>query len=84
MLKMRMKKGNFKAEGWVDLLFENCPKCDRANLRYPVSWKNGASCPSCKSNLVGIMLFDVKHHRKHYHQQIEGSLIHQQIEGSLI
>lgn len=74
MWRIKFINQAFRNEGVCDLYNENCPKCEKADLKYPMKWR-GACCPDCGVAMPGKMLYDHQYTRKHYHFQLEYSAI---------
>lgn len=68
MWKMKFKTEDFKMEGIVPVIIEDCPnpKCASENLRYPTSY-DGANCPLCKVKLPGNEFTKYQYSRRQYH-----------------
>jgi hypothetical protein len=69
MVKLTLKKGRWKKEGFDrEMIFECCSKCKGKELHFPV-YMTDVNCPDCKTDLIGGKLIKPQQ-RKEWHLAI--------------
>jgi ssDNA-binding Zn-finger/Zn-ribbon topoisomerase 1 len=67
VVRLKIQRGIFKENSSVEkLIFEDCPKCGKKDLRYPKRYFS-VGCPDCSTSLPGCKLHDSLFQRKDYY-----------------